>query len=166
MRQLNRTLLLLIFYFPLMAGLAYACSCYLHPAFSEVAIGHTVIRGSVESFDRKPIDEEYSYPIITISISEVINGTFPHEKVELLGDPGWECLAGMDPSVFVVGEEFLFALRSEDFQQGLGGCAETYVKVDAGAIHGGYLRPAKWWRKSKWIEYSVDYDAFVESLNQ
>ena len=166
MRQSSRTVFLLAFCFLAVAGIAYACSCFLHPKFSEVARGNTVIRGSVESFGRKPIDEENAYPMLTVSISEVINGAFPYEKVELLGDPGWECLASLDPSTFAVGEEFLFALGSEDFQQGLGGCAETYVKIDEDVIHGEYLREAKWWRKAKWVEYSVDYDAFVESITQ
>ena len=166
MRQLIRTVFLLAFCFLAVAGIAYACSCFLHPKFSEMARGNTVIRGSVESFGRKPIDEENAYPMLTVSISEVINGTFPYEKVELLGDPGWECLASMDPNVFAVGSEFLFVLGSEDFQQGLGGCAETYVKIDGDAIRGEYLREAKWWRKAKWVEYSVDYSEYIRGLTE
>ena len=128
------------------AAAAYACDCFLHPKFADISHEVLIIRGTVQSHGTKPIDEEHSYPTMLISVEEVIRGEYSYEKVELLGDPGWECLASLDPSVFAVGEEFLFALGSEDFQQGLGGCAETYVNIDAGVIHGEYLRPAKWWR--------------------
>jgi len=143
---------------------SFACSCFNGGKFTEYTEGAWVIRGTVESHGKKPVDVNLAYPTMKVSVDEVIRGEYAHKTIEFLGDYGALCLAPIRPDLYKVGSQHLFMVTAEDRQQGLQGCGESSVEIIDDRVHGVYLRE-NWWRRARLVRYSVAYDKFLKNLN-
>ncbi|MEM7707817.1 MAG: hypothetical protein AAF358_19855 [Pseudomonadota bacterium] len=134
----------------------FACSCRWQGTFETVAKkAPVVVKAKVvgtKSFDPALImglDEtkQEAFQAIAVEVAEVLKGSFGNWRLELLGDNGFECRLYLLASRFVIGDEYLFVLRSDLPTQELSICGEHWVRVQGSSYLGqdlageGYQQP-------------------------
>ena len=139
---------------------ASACSCEYAGTFGKFSEGQTVIRGMITGYGPKLDHGETLYATMTVSVVEIINGSYAHRTVQFKGDPGHLCLTYVNSNRYLIGSEHMFVLFSDEKKQGLMGCGEVSVSITDGQIHGsGYV-------DDEWTNYSVGYDEFVVAIKE
>jgi len=138
---------------------SFACSCIDQGGFVEYSKGRTVIRGTVTSYGPELRHKKTLYETMTVSVDELIQGSFGHPMIDFMGDPGNLCLTYVNSKTYPIGSEHLFTVFSEDEKQGLGGCGEVSV-----LIAGDTVKSRKLSDRYQWTPYSEDYDKFILTL--
>lgn len=158
-------LVLLILSLGLMpAQTSHGCSCFNGGKFTKYSESASIVRGAIQRHGPQFVFENNSYPTMTVLVSEVVRGNYSNSNIVFIGDSGVDCFAPITANIYPINSEHLFAVFAQSEQQVLNGCGEVSVSIVDGEVNGGFLREGKWWRKSKWIEYSLDYDKFLQML--
>lgn len=158
-KRLMQTAVLILAVSFLSSQHSHACSCAYAGEFTEYSKGHTVIRGKVNSYGLTPGGT--GYETMTVSVDELIQGSFNHSMIEFIGDPGHLCLSNVNSVTYPIGSEHLFTVFSEDKKQGLGGCGEVSVSIIDGKVEGTKYTDVA---QENWAQYSIEYNKFVENL--
>lgn len=139
---------------------SHACDCMYAGDFTEYSKGQTVIRGKVNSYGPKLNHGQKLYETMTVTVDELVQGSFTHSTIEFIGDTGNLCLTYVDSDNYPIGSEHLFTVFSGNKKQGLGGCGEVSVSIIDGKVKGGKLR------SGDWVGYSIEYKKFVKTLTE
>ena len=143
----------------LSAGEATACSCAWRGKFVDYAKhSEGVIRARIVGYGRKLSHGETLFDRMSVEIVAVLKGNLPFESIQLMGDPGHLCRDYVDSRTFVIGSEFLIALRSNEAVQPFGGCGEAWLKLDGGVVRGVD------WASGEPREYSMPLDDLLNAL--
>lgn len=127
------------------SSVAKACTCAYLGAFESYSnTTPIVVRATILGFGEKlAISSDY-YSSLVAEITEVYKGNFANARVTLLGDRGMDCRSYISLHQFEIGDEYLFSLTSGNPTQALGGCGESFVKIEENMIHGSGFVNGKW----------------------
>jgi len=161
--RLIRTAFLILAILALSSQYSYACSCMYAGEFTEYSKGQTVIRGKIKSYGSKLSHGQNLYETMTVTVDNLIQGSFKHSMIEFIGDPGHLCLTYVNSETYAIGSEHLFTVFKEDKKQGLGGCGEVSVSIIDGKVEGTRYTDVS---QDNWASYSIDYNKFIENLTK
>lgn len=130
--------------------------------FAELSKGQTVIRGKIDSCGSKITysNDTFDYETITVTVDELIQGSFSYSTMEFIGGNGSMCRTNVDPDAYPIGSEHLFTVWKEDQKQWISEsqCREFSVSIVDGKVKGRKLGA------KNWIEYSIEYDDFIKLI--
>jgi hypothetical protein len=127
------------------SNIAQACTCLYMGTFENYSSANPiVVRATVSGFGDKLFASSDYYASLVAEITEIYKGEITSTSITLLGDRGMDCRSYIDPQQFEAGNEYLFSLSSGDSTQILGGCGESFVKIEGSLILGSGLVDGKW----------------------
>lgn len=143
------------------SNVATACTCGYLGVFENYSnTNPIVVRATVSGFGDKLSASSNYYTSLVAEITEIYKGEIANTSITLLGDRGMDCRSYIDPQQFELGNEYLFSLTSGDATQILGGCGESFVKIEETLISGsGFVN-------GKWGTYSSSLEELVSKLRR
>ena len=95
-----------------------------------------VVRGTISKHgDALRINPEY-FKDMTIAVTDVVKGDFPHTSFEFYGDTGMSCLRYITADDYPIGSEHLFILSDNSAVQPLMVCGESSVLIQGNTVVG------------------------------
>jgi len=123
-----------------------ACDCSWGGSFVEMAKhSELVVRGKVLSYGPKLSHGDNLFESMTVQILDVRKGNHKSDSLVILGDPGNFCRPYISTELFIIEQEYLFALaKSNQDPQEISNCGEYWIAIDGNQVRGKKLKDGQY----------------------